>query len=234
LDAGGWGFSYVGELLEATGIWGDPFWEVARRTAVPLPALPTPAPSLPDVISEIPQGWETVIIGGEERLVVPDEIGAGPEPVLEAFDPGAVIGEVQGADTVAQSEIEEEPMAHDWGHLIRQGAESIFGLGGNGAALPAAYMGAGTTPAIAATTLTGSGAGGGGDCDGMTWSGGAPPKGYKVVRDSCGNGILRKVRRRRRRRMLTSGDKDDIASIVSMVGKGQMAAALINGSMRRG
>ncbi len=63
--------------------------------------------------------------------------------------------------------------------------------------------------------------------DGQTWGGQAPPKGYKVV-NYCGVATLRKIRRRRRRRMLSVSDKNDIASIVSMVGKGQMASALIN------
>ena len=126
-------------------------------------------------------------------------------------------------------------MAHDWGHLAREFIGSVGGqlLGQNAASYAnTSNLLPGSTEAQLATIAAGGGAGG--DCDGMTWAGGAPPKGYKVVRDSCGNGVLRKVRRRRRRRMLTSGDKDDIASIVSMVGKGQMAAALINGSMRRG
>jgi len=67
----------------------------------------------------------------------------------------------------------------------------------------------------------------GADCDGMAWSGGTPPKGYKVV-NYCGRGVLRKVRRRRRRRLLTASDSRDIATIVGLVGKGQMASALIN------
>jgi len=125
-------------------------------------------------------------------------------------------------------------VAHDWGHLARQ---FIGGLGADylgGQAASTANLLPGSTEAQLATIAATGGGNGGDGCDGMVWAGGAPPKGYKVVRDSCGNGVLRKVRRRRRRRMLTSGDKDDIASIVSMVGKGQMAAALINGSMRRG
>jgi hypothetical protein len=67
----------------------------------------------------------------------------------------------------------------------------------------------------------------GADCDVMPWSGGSPPKGYKVV-NYCGRGVLRKVRRRRRRRLLTASDSRDIATIVGLVGKGQMASALIN------
>ncbi len=65
------------------------------------------------------------------------------------------------------------------------------------------------------------------DLDGEPWTGAPPPKGYKIV-NYCGQAVLRKIRRRRRRRMLTVSDKNDIASIVSMVGKGQMASTLIN------
>jgi len=63
--------------------------------------------------------------------------------------------------------------------------------------------------------------------DGQNWGGQAPPKGYKVV-NYCGVATLRKIRRRRRRRMLSVSDKNDIASIISMAGKGQLAASLIN------
>jgi len=63
--------------------------------------------------------------------------------------------------------------------------------------------------------------------DGQAWGGQAPPKGYKVV-NYCGQAVLRKIRRRRRRRMLSVSDKNDIASIISMAGKGQLAASLIN------
>lgn len=118
-------------------------------------------------------------------------------------------------------------MAHDWGHLIRQGIGSLTGITAPAALAPSVSTPAGMDASLAASLAGGGGAAG---CDGMTWAGGAPPKGYKVVRDSCGNGVLRKVRRRRRRRMLSASDKTDIAAIVSMVGKGQMAASLINRS----
>jgi len=217
------------------GIWGaiNPFPFDPRDVA--------PAPRLPAVISElptVPEGWETVIIGGVERIRVPDVYNP-PDArpgVFEPFDPGVVIGQVGGPDTAAQDDVGETEVAHDWGHMARQFIGSLGSdlLGINNPAMsPINEMGGpGSTQQQLATIAATGGANG--DCDGMTWGGGAPPKGYKVVRDSCGNGVLRKVRRRRRRRMLTSGDKDDIASIVSMVGKGQMAAALINGSMRRG
>ncbi len=120
-------------------------------------------------------------------------------------------------------------MAHDWGHLAR---EFLGGIGsqylGQQAAGYANTQGAaellpGSTAAqlatIAATTPDG--------CDGMAWSGGTPPKGYKVV-NYCGQGVLRKVRRRRKPRMLTRSDSQDVATIIGLVGKGQLASILMN------
>ncbi len=185
----------------------------------------TPNVSVPPVIEEVPEGWETVVIGGVERVRVPD-IYAGPEPVLEPFDPDVVVGEVQGADTAEQ---EDEVVAHDWGHLAREflggvGSSLLNGSAPTTYAPPASdFLLPGSTAAQVATTTARAA----GDCDGMTWSGGTPPKGYKVV-NYCGQGVLRKVRRRRRRRLLTRGDSQDIATIVGLVGKGQMASALIN------
>ncbi len=126
-------------------------------------------------------------------------------------------------------------MAHDWGHLGRQ----VLGgfLGGMSDPAPAVINVA--TPWETSMGFGGPGmtpvpSGGGGmvvpagvDCETMPWTGGTPPKGYKVV-NYCGQGVLRRIRRRRRRRILTASDQSDIAAIVGLVGKGQMASALIN------
>ncbi len=130
---------------------------------------------------------------------------------------------------------EGEVVAHDWGHLGRQFLGEIAGqaFGPPVAYAPPATFGGPMGPAVAGASvmevLTGdtSAAATAEGCDGMVWAGGAPPKGYKVV-NHCGQGVLRKIRRRRRRRMLTVSDKNDIAAIVSMVGKGAMASTLIN------
>ena len=234
----GWDFGFgIGGFLEGGFDWGTfgglfpPIRDILRESAPPV---------VPVVISEIPQTWEDLEELDPELFepILETRPGRTPDPYPGSDAAAVVIGDPYAGDTPAQDDVGEETVAHDWGHLIRQGAEAVFGLGG-GAVTPQAYVGSGAAGTIGGTTeavLAAGGASGGGvaGCDGMTWAGGAPPKGYKVVRDSCGNGVLRKVRRRRRRRMLTNGDKDDIASIVSMVGKGQMAAALINGSMRRG
>lgn len=125
-------------------------------------------------------------------------------------------------------------MAHDWGHVFRQATgglvENLFGGAGAGGSYPdplnpVSFVDPGGTVAPVAVT----GGLGPEACEGMVWTGAAPPKGYKVV-NWCGRGVLRKVRRRRRRRILTASDKADISYIVSTTGKGQLAASLIHKS----
>ncbi len=189
--------------------------------------MPAPTPTLPPVISEVPDTWEEY----EEQF--PEYF----EPILETR-PGRT------PDPYPQDEYEfdeptaeqEDEMAHDWGHIIRGGIEQFLGGGGvesypTGFApvTPIApgvidYTSPTVTPISRGTPMTAEG------CDGMEWSGAAPPKGYKVV-NYCGRGVLRKIRRRRRPRMLSRSDAQDVATIVGLVGKGQMASALIN---RRG
>ncbi len=218
----------IGNIERGVGDWlGD------RALQIPsggiFQGFPVGAPMpIPPVISEIPTTWpdwslEPIL---ETR---PGEI-PDPYPGSEAagnVDPSAIIGPYQGADTPEQTDdvTEDETVAHDWGHLIRQGTEAIFGMG----APEVATFAPAQSPAQTQAWLGGptAAAASGADCDGMAWSGGTPPKGYKVV-NYCGRGVLRKVRRRRRRRLLTASDSRDIATIVGLVGKGQMASALIN------
>jgi len=116
-------------------------------------------------------------------------------------------------------------VAHDWGHLAREFLGDLVGIGGDPTGVNG-FVSGGPPPGATVLDQTGSRATGDA-CDGMAWSGGTPPKGYKVV-NYCGAGVLRKIRRRRRRRLLTASDSRDIATIVGLVGKGQMASALIN------
>ncbi len=128
-------------------------------------------------------------------------------------------------------------MSHTWGHVFRSAAGGVIGSLGGDSAIPdysglmAYNAGAGAVPGATATPAAAMPVAGmpEGSCDGMIWSGGVPPKGYKVV-NSCGVGVLRKVRRRRRRRLLTASDKADISYIVATTGKGQLAASLIHRS----
>ncbi len=224
--SGGWDFGFgLGGFLEGGFDWGTfgglfpPIRDILDEVR---------GPTVPGSISEVPTTWpewslEPIL---ETRPgQIPD-----PYPGSEAagtVDPSAIIGPYQGADTPAQDD-EVDEMAHDWGHLFRQGASAIFGLepgvsAGPGVQTPEqtqVWLGGGAPSSL---NVTSSGAA----CDGMPWSGGTPPKGYKVV-NYCGQGVLRKVRRRRRRRLLTASDSRDIATIVGLVGKGQMASALIN------
>ncbi len=125
-------------------------------------------------------------------------------------------------------------MAHDWGHVFRQAAAGFIG-GIMTPDVPPIYGGVIGPNTMADPGEVGpverviTGGLGAESCEGMVWSGGAPPKGYKVV-NSCGVGVLRKVRRRRRRRLLTASDKADISYIVATTGKGQLAASLIHRS----
>jgi len=235
-DDGGWLFGIPNPF--PFDIFGGSIFDVFNPFPRGGSQVPTRrSPVVPVVIGEIPETWDELEQLDPELFepILETRPGHIPDPYPGSDAATVVIGNPQGVDTAEQNDVGEEEVAHDWGHLIRQGASAVFGLD----AAPSVVQGGFAPNAFVPeqpNVVTGAAGGGGagGDCDGMAWAGGAPPKGYKVVRDSCGNGVLRKVRRRRRRRMLTSGDKDDIASIVSMVGKGQMAAALINGSMRRG
>lgn len=211
----GWDFGF--ESFFPGGLFGG----LPRQAAVIVESIWNSGSQL-GVIDEVAQTWE------ELEALEPELF----EPILETR-PGRV------ADSYPQDvsdDIEpEDDVAHTWGHLAREFVGGIASdwLGDPGQTYnpPASnFLLPGSTEAQLATIAATGGGGGMNGCDGMTWAGGAPPKGYKVVRDSCGNGVLRKVRRRRRRRMLTASDKTDIASIVSMVGKGQLAASLINRS----
>jgi len=125
-------------------------------------------------------------------------------------------------------------MAHDWGHVFREATagliQPLFGGGGASGNFAAPNMPTSTELGNGATNVVPIAGGLGPEsCEGMVWTGGTPPKGFKVV-NWCGQGVLRKVRRRRRRRILTASDKADISYIISTAGKGQLAASLIHKS----
>ncbi len=204
----------------SSGSWGDAWPEIFgtiwNQMGFPMPPRNVRPIVVPDAIGEIAQTWEELEQAEPELF----------EPILETR-PGRV-ADSYPQDVPDDIQPEDDEVAHTWGHLARDFVSDWLNpapSGGSGPFVPNALV-----PTQPNVVNVGGGGGGGNGCDGMAWAGGAPPKGYKVVRDSCGNGVLRKVRRRRRRRMLTAGDKTDIASIVSMVGKGQLAASLINRS----
>jgi len=173
----------------------------------------------PQPISEIPQTWEEAAETNPEWF----------EPILETR-PGRV-ADSYPQDVSDEITPEDDEVAHTWGHLAR---EFVGGIARDWIS-PSQNLvdtGGGTTDILFPSTptnqtLTAAAMAG---CDGMAWSGGTPPKGYKVV-NHCGVGVLRKIRRRRRPRIATNSDLADISAIVGIVGKGQLATALIS---RRG
>ncbi len=221
-----WLSAYPG-TIEFEGVWGfieGLFIEGDQYGTGPIP-MPAPRAPVPVVISEVPETWEAL-----EKLD-PELF----EPILETR-PGRVADsypqDVSGTSTTAQDDVVETNVAVTWTEWGMDLAGSLIGNliddGGAQTAAPMSFapMGVPTAPAIPGPVAAVSTAAMNG-CDGMAWSGGVPPKGYKVV-NHCGVGVLRKVRRRRRRRMLTASDAADIAAIVALVGKGAMAGQLIN------
>jgi len=228
-----WEISAVQDrFIRATGGWGNVQRSIFGWWEPFTPVVVDP------VIEEVPRTWEELESLEPELFepiletrpgLPPDPYPFEPdvEPDREFLDTDTVIGAPDDWwPTATQEESEEDDeMAHDWGHLARDFLGGLLspdaGGGGNVVSDPSGAASLFPTPAQPGVSN------GSTDCDGMRWSGGTPPKGYKVV-NSCGVGVLRKVRRRRRPRLLTASDSRDIATIVGLVGKGQMASALIN------
>ncbi len=189
-------------------------------------------PLLGTTFAELPGGaWH-----GQRKITFPWEIGA--RDIYDIFNkyrnrrgsvalppvPPTVV------PTSQQTITGEENVAHDWGHLIRQGVGEFIGIEDPltsylSAITPQQSFVAPAEQIVAQSAGTPVTAGS--QCDGMSWSGGTPPKGYKVV-NYCGQGVLRKIRRRRRRRLMTASDKVDVGYIIGVAGKGQLASSLIN------
>ncbi len=191
--------------------------------------IPMPSP----VISEIPRSMEDLQREQRELEAIINEQPFIPQGPLIA-GVGDLPEDIRDIGVVPPdpNSGEDDDVTHTWGHLFRESAGTLIGgwLGTSNAQQPLGLAPPSANTEIlfpstaanqAATAVAMEG------CDGMAWSGGTPPKGYKVV-NHCGVGVLRKVRRRRRRRMLTASDASDLATIVGIVGKGQMAAQMIN------
>lgn len=208
--------------MEFDWFWGtiEGLFEGDQYGTGPIP-MPAPRVYVPDAISEEPQTWE------ELEELKPELF----EPILETR-PGRVADsypqDIEVDVTPAQDDSEEDVAITwtDWGQSF------VGGLIGNW--LDDGNIATGVSPAteqfVAGPSTAANQqatAAAMQNCEGIAWTGGTPPKGYKVV-NHCGVGVLRKVRRRRRRRMLTASDASDLATIVGIVGKGQMAAQMIN------
>lgn len=245
-EYGGWGL-----LDRVARRWYDPRPAVGKRSV--LPSLP-PSPIVsPVVISELPEtilpttggainpigpggplavpkGWETVVIGGVERVRVPDVYNRGSDPVLEPFDPNVVIGEVQ--DEQPTKSQEDDEMAHDWGHLLRQGVEAVATnwWAPDATATPGILPGGGAGSSFVDAIALGTGG------PGVTPSGAAAtcePCGPRYLTYDCKTGKFTKKRRRGRRRLATDRDLSDLAAIVAITGKGSAMNQAVAGMVRR-
>ncbi len=228
-SGGGWLFGLPNPFPFGVGdIFGGIWNPVSRGSS---------APRLPVVISEqpstvVPESWEEYEQLDPEVFepILETRPGRTPDPYPGTEAAGAVIvgDPYSDVSTPAQDDLTEDDdvASHDWGSWFRGGLSAVAAnfMGDDD---DQRIVGPGSTTNQLATMAALSPGGAAGACDGMVWNGGVPPKGYKVV-NYCGQGVLRKVRRRRRRRLLTRGDSQDIATIVGLVGKGQMASALIN------
>lgn len=198
--------------------WWDRASEVILGGDQYEPGTPVPV-HVPDVISEIPQTWEEYEEQYPEYFepILETRPGRTPDP----YPQGDILG-----DPYDESFEEDDEVAHTWGHLARELVGGWLDLPTSGPAVydPSDFTNVPAQPNVSNPAGATNGAAG---CEGMVWSGAAPPKGYKVV-NYCGQGVLRKIRRRRRRRMLTASDASDLATIVGIVGKGQMASSMIN------
>lgn len=182
-----------------------------------------------------PRGREYVYPISQDILYDP-RVGAesGADPFIPWIDPVPwlipIPERVVYPAAAPPEPLEDEEMAHDWGHLFREAAGGF--LGGVMSPAPSTYPAgiAFADPAevgpVERTVTAVAGGLGPDSCEGMIWSGGVPPKGFKVV-NYCGKGVLRKIRRRRRPRLLTASDVKDIGAVVALVGKGQLAASII-------
>ncbi len=122
---------------------------------------------------------------------------------------------------------EVEPVAHDWGHLLRQGIETFTGMG-----QPQVF-----DPIIQTMPIPAPSGGGGGVVIGGGGGTLCPPAGScggpRYLTYDCKTGTMSARRRRRRRRLLTDGDKQDLGTIVAMFGKGAAAQIALAAAVKR-
>lgn len=177
----------------------------------------TPVPSVPVLRDPAVPEWEPST--SDEEPEFSGIYGPGQEPT----DWDAVYREYEILNPPT-----EEPVAHDWGHLIRQGIETYTGIGAPPVYDPVASLGTGL-PAP-----TGGGGvvippGGGGQLCPPSGSCGGP----RYLTYDCKTGQMSVRRRRRRRRLLTDGDKQDLGTIVAMFGKGAAAQIALAAAVKR-
>ncbi len=177
----------------------------------------TALPGIPDVLYRTVSGWEPATSDESDEPEFSGIYTPGQEPT----DWDQVYREYEILNPP------EEEMAHDWGHLIRQGIETVTGIGQPQVFDPPNIIG--TLPAPAG--------GGGGVVIGGGGGGLCPPSGScggpRYLTYDCKTGQMSVRRRRRRRRLLTDGDKQDLGTIVAMFGKGAAAQIALAAAVKR-
>lgn len=187
------------------------------QPGVPTGPVVNPVPSGPITV---PEGWETVIIGGEERIVVPDEYGgAKQDEILVPVSEAVLRIPVPGSSTRDEDLGDDD--VHDWGHLIRQGIGQLTGVGA-----PAAATGGFVQTPGAGNVLTGPLPGGAVGAAGTVC---VSPR-YLTYDTKTGQYSIR--RRRRRRALCTDKDLACLAQIVAIVGKGQGGNIAVSKALR--
>lgn len=234
-DIGQYGIGDLSWWTNPTG-FGDP-WDIPVPMGVDFNPLDpfanffagTFVPPIPFFAPTTTSRAPNIAVGGVAAVPFSppaEEIAAvEPYPSWEEQDAPAGIYETTRAETdwdavyeqyvelnapAAGYDLEEEPMAHDWGHVLRQGIGAIWPGGGNG-------MGGGMGLA-APQTLVAAPAVAPGLPTGVT----IDPRTGKVV-----------CKRRRRRRLLTEGDFNDLMRIATLPNKDTVKVALAKAVGRR-
>lgn len=120
---------------------------------------------------------------------------------------------------------EDDAMAHDWGHLLRQGITEITGIGalpGNFSAGPEVNQPAGFATTVGPPVIGPSGSAQ--SCE---------PCGPRYLTYDCKTGKLSKKRRRGKPRLATNRDLSDLAAIVAITGKGSAMNQAVAAMVRR-
>ncbi len=224
------------------GIFGSPVIETVTHPQIPVAYEPEPwlieaeTTYVPPVLvrpvgtgaSPVPR--EVVVVEGVSTEV--EQHDTGDFPAGSIFAPGQVWGN-QPHDFDAPLEQEEEPVAHDWGHLLRQGIGEFVGIGGPSFEQPQ-FNALGPAFAASPTAIPGGAAA-------------LPPSAAGYVRNGtvsgqdCGNrryvtldretGKI-SCKRRRRRRLLTNRDLADLASLKTITGGGAALNAAVIRAVR--
>jgi len=150
----------------------------------------------------VPPGWETVVIGGETRIRVPEEFQAQNEVVLDPIDPQIFNIPVPTSEEILEEESVGEDMATDWGAIL-SGAVDIWQgqtVGGGGGGIGYGPPGGPIPPAL------------------------PPPSGSYNINPRTGQ--LTKCKRRRRRALLTQGDLNVLNQVASLPNNANVRTAL--------